>query len=450
MNKSMIATLLLLLPISCLFGQPGKVWTLEVLVCDSITQPIKDVAIYDAKNNLRSVTNHVGRASVATRQGETLCFSHLGYERKTYRVDKRTLTDIGEVKNFAIVTLQPKSVTLPEVSVIENAPHLAYENEEVWVLDYKVGNDGLSLILRKPFEQILLYVSHDQDTLAQLKIKMKFNELYQDAFGNTQLLSADSVYQTYYAGGNLYLLYGHSKDDFKTKLKPVVASTNEVIVKEERFAYGQQVTYVVVDKTTKTQRVMRQISGNTLEMALNWERDNYRFMLANSKEHALFEDHRDDLPESRFDFMLDVKKRLMLQPVYNPIYVIQNAMIVFDFENGFVCHFDKSGNFVQQFPIDFHLQKDSFGTRKKREGWNENIIMDQATGKCYAQFTTDGIVTLKEIDLNNGKVKREIPLTSHSFPQNIQIHDDNVYYLYLGKKKVVDQDKRSLYKMKLE
>lgn len=449
MNKITIAALLLLLPFGCLFGQSGKVWRLEVLVCDSIAQPIKDVAIYDAKNNLRSVTDYEGRASIATRQGEMLYFSHLSFERKSYRVDKRTLTDIGEVKNFTIVTLQQKSNILSEVAVIENAPHLAYENEEVWVLDYKVGFGGMFLILRKPFEQVLLYVNHDQDTLAQLKIKPKFDELYQDAFGNTHLLSADSIYQTFYDEGKLHLLHGNSKDNFTTKLKPIVASTTDVIVKEERFAYGQQITYIVVDKTTKTRREMRQISGNTLEMALNWEFDNYRFLLMNQKENVLFEDPRGDLPESRFDFMLDVQKRLMLQPVYNPIYVIQNEIIVFDFENGFVCHFDKSGNFVQQFPIDFHKQKGRFGIETKREGWNKNIIMDHATGKCYAQFTTDGIVTLKEIDLNSGKVKREIRLTDHSFPQNIQIYNGNVYYLYLDKKKIVDQDKRSLYKMKL-
>ena len=476
MKKTTIAALLLLLPFGCLFGQPGKVWTLEVLVCDSITQPIKDVAIYDAKNNLQSVTNHEGRASVATRQGEMLYFSHLSFERKSFRVDKRTLTDIGEVKNFTIVTLQPKSVTLPEVSVIENAPHLAYENKDVWVLDYKVGIGGMYLILHKPFEQVLMYVNHNQDTLAQLKTKRKFNELYQDAFGNTHLLSADSAYQMYYNDGKLSLLYGTSKENFTTKLKPIAASTTEVIVKEQRFAYGQQVTYVVVDKTTKDQRVMRQITGKAMEMALNWERDNYRFMLANqkanvlsenppeelssenppeelSKNHldfVLYENPFDDLSESRFDFMLDVQKRLMLQPVYNPIYVIQNEIIVFDFENGFVCHFDKSGNFVEQFPINFHIQKGSFGIEKKQDGWNKNIIMDEATSKCYAQFTTDGIVTLKEIDLNSGKVKREIRLSDHSFPQNIQIYNDTVYYLYLDKKRVVDQDKRSLYKMKLE
>lgn len=453
MHRNIFILLSFLLPFSFLFGQEGKVFTIEVFVCDSTARPIKDVAVYDTKNNLRSVTNREGMARVATRQGETLYFSHLGFDRKTFRVDKRTLAEVGEIKNVAIVTLRAKSNLLPEISVIEHAPHLAYENKEVWVSDYKVGENGMFLILHKPFEHVLLYVNHDQDTLAQLKIKRKFDELYQDVFGNMHLLSLDSAYQVYCNGQNLYLLYGNKKENFNAKLKPIVAATTDVIVKEERYAYGQQIKvyYIVVDRATKTQKVMRRISSSTMEMALNWERDNQRFLLANNhKDNTLFCNLREDLPEDQLDFMFNVKKRLMLQPVYNPIFVLHNAVFVFDFENGFLCHFDKSGALEQQYAIDFHKQKGTFGIEKKREGWDKNIIMDQATGRCYAQFTTDGIVTLKEIDLESGKVKREIRLTDHSFPQNIQVYNGDVYYLYLDKRRVVDKDKRSLYKMKLE
>ena len=63
---------------------------------------------------------------------------------------------------------------------------------------------------------------------------------------------------------------------------------------------------------------------------------------------------------------------------------------------------------------------------------------------------TDGIVTLKEIDLNNGKVKREIRLTDHRFPQNIQVYNGEVYYLFLNNAQTTRRDRRSLYKMRLE
>ncbi len=307
-------------------------------------------------------------------------------------MDKSSLTDIGEVKNFAIVTLRAKPTSLPEVTVIEHAPHLAYENKEVWVSNYKVGENGMFLILHKPFEHVLLYVNHDQDTLAKLKIKRKFDELYQDVFGNMHLLSTDSAYQVYCNGQNLYLLYGNKKENFNAKLKPIVAATTDVIVKEERYAYGQQIRYIVVDRATKVQKVMRQISGSTMEMALNWERDNHRFLLVNNhKDNALFRNLHDDLPEDQLDFMFNVKKRLMLQSVYNPIFVLHNAMFVFDFENGFLCHFDKTGTFEQQYAIDFHKQKGTFGIEKKREGWDKNIIMEQADAMPSSPLTASSL-----------------------------------------------------------
>ena len=72
MHRNIFILLSFLLPFSFLFGQEGKVFTIEVFVCDSTARPIKGVAVYDTKNNLRSVTNREGMARVATRQGETL------------------------------------------------------------------------------------------------------------------------------------------------------------------------------------------------------------------------------------------------------------------------------------------------------------------------------------------------------------------------------------------
>lgn len=46
-------------------------------------------------------------------------------------------------------------------------------------------------------------------------------------------------------------------------------------------------------------------------------------------------------------------------------------------------------------------------------------------------------------------VKREIQLTDHYFPQNIQVYNSEVYYMFLDTRQN-GRDKRSLYKMRLE
>ena len=92
MKKAFILALLIALPFTPLFAQTkGEVFTVEALVCDSIGAGIKDVAVYDAKNNVRSVTDRDGMARIATRLGETFSFSHLSFKNKTVRIEKKSL-----------------------------------------------------------------------------------------------------------------------------------------------------------------------------------------------------------------------------------------------------------------------------------------------------------------------------------------------------------------------
>lgn len=49
MYKILIIIWLFLIPFNCLFGQAGQKWMMNVLVCDSLQNPIPDVGIYVQK-----------------------------------------------------------------------------------------------------------------------------------------------------------------------------------------------------------------------------------------------------------------------------------------------------------------------------------------------------------------------------------------------------------------
>lgn len=73
-----------------LFAQTeGKVFVVEALVCDSTGAAIRDVAVYDANNDLRSITDRDGIACIATRMGETLYLSHLSYKTKSILIEEK-------------------------------------------------------------------------------------------------------------------------------------------------------------------------------------------------------------------------------------------------------------------------------------------------------------------------------------------------------------------------
>ena len=180
-KNSILASLLLFFAFSLFAQTEGEVFTVEALVCDSVGTVIKDVAVYDAKNNLRSVTNQDGIARIVTRLGETLSFSHLSFKTKTVRVEKKTLIENTEGHHSMLVVMRHKTNNLQEVTVTENAPHLAYENKTVWVTDYKVQHDGIYMVAGNGSASVLLHLDFEQDTISLKPIASKYQELYQDA-----------------------------------------------------------------------------------------------------------------------------------------------------------------------------------------------------------------------------------------------------------------------------
>ena len=458
MKRNFILTLLLLFFASSLFAQTeGKVFVVEALVCDSTGAAIKDVAVYDAKNNVRSITDRDGIARIATRMGETMYLSHLSYKTKSFRIEEKSLIDSEDGRKAMVIVMQRKTNTLQEVTVTENAPHLAYANKTVWVIDYKVQHDGIYMVAGNGDESVLMHLGFEQDTISRKPIAPKFQELYRDAFDNLHLIGPDSTYQIYCDGKQLHLLYGCKKDIFKQKLEPVVAATDSIIIFEIRRNYGQEVVFIGVNRNNGQLFMLQDIGGQTLEMAQNWALDNYRDAVidAAGSDHSVsirdFGVHEEASGEVS-NLKDSVKKRVMLRSVYCPLFGIGNELYLFAFPEDRLVVFDKNGQKNREMGIDFH-KKLGAGLSKhltSTNPWDKNLIFDPVRKMMYAQFVSKGIVTLKEVDLSDGKIKREIRLSDHSFPQNIQVYNGEVYYLFLNNTQTAGRDRRSLYKMQLK
>lgn len=444
MKKSSILVLFFILLSFSLFAQTvDKVFVVEALVCDSTGAAIRDVAVYDANNDLRSITDRDGIARIATRMGETLYLSHLSYKTKSILIEDKSLMDSKDGRKAIVVVMQHKTNTLAEVTVTENAPHLAYANKKVWVIDYKVLHDGIYMVAGNGTDYCLLHLGFEQDTISRKPVSSKFQELYSDAFSNLQLISSDSVYQVYCDGRELHLLYGNSIETFRQKLEPIKLLTDSIMVLQQYANMQQQLLYLKVNRNNKQVSVMADLKGNALEMAQNARMDAIRDqridrMIAESEEAG-----------ERKLMINNAINRIMFKPIYCPALYIGDTIYVFDFENDHLLKYDGRGNQVGSCGMAFH-RTGYYKNLSINNPWDKKLIVDEATKRCYAQFSTDGIVTLKEIDLGNGMVKREIRLTDHYFPQNIQVYNGEVYYMFLDTRQTNGRNKRSLYKMKLE
>ena len=111
--------------------------------------------------------------------------------------------------------------------------------------------------------------------------------------------------------------------------------------------------------------------------------------------------------------------------------------------------YDNEGKYLGKKEISFHLKSKYARRDAPGNPWDKKLIYDKARKECYAQFTSDGTVTLKKIDLESGNVIATYILDDHYFPENIQVYDGTVYYQFIDSRMTFGKDCRSLYKMEL-
>lgn len=448
-------------------AQNDNALSINVIVADTTGKTLKDVAIYNSQQNLIGITNNFGKTNISARYGDVIVFSRVNYEQKYMTVSGETIFKQEDDNNYMLVYLVAKTNVLPEAEIVEHMPHLAYSNKQVWVSDYKVNDAGMYLILDNNSEHSLIFLSHEQDTLAKAKIAKKFDYLYEDAFGNIHLLSKDTAYQTYFDGEKLNILYPVDINTFKQKLMPVKVITDSLLVLQRYASMWQEILYISVNRNNKETKVLADCYGPTRE----WGRTYYRDLRKDAEidamesENPLFPnimellgiesvsasgEAYDYTPMGNVaDFANSQRAKFTMNPIYCPIAFFNDTIYVFDLEKDKLLKFTQSGTPVSETDITFHRTtylKDS----RIGNTWDRNIIIDKALGKCYAQFSKDGHVTLKEIDLQTGTIKKTIELNHHVFPENIQIHNGIVYYKFIDVRQTVGRDCRSLYKMQLK
>ena len=455
MKKLFLITTFLFLCGTISFAQQKKesLVNIEVIVSDNSGNVLKDVAIYNSKNNLIGITSHEGITWITAYLKDVVIFSHLSFEPKVIKLSEHDMYE--EVFNVfkMIVTMEEKTHILPEVTIVENAPQLAYKNKDVWVLDYSVNEKGIMAVTTDGKESQLLHLGFEQDTISIKKIDKKLDNLfreilYQDLFGNTHLYSLDSAFQIYSEKDKLELLYGVTLEKHKSTFGNLYALTDSIVVTRKEFYSGQEIVYFMTNRNNGKTEVLCDVYGSSREMAKNWHIDNVRLRRALNPGSSDFVNPY-ERPEEWNNFEEDMIKRLMLQEIYVPLLNVDNKIYIFDFQKDYVYKYNDKGRYLGKKEISFHLKSKYARRDAPGNPWDKKLIYDKARKECYAQFTSDGTVTLKKIDLESGNVIATYVLDDHYFPENIQVYDGVVYYQFIDNRMTFGKDCRSLYKMEL-
>ena len=372
---------------------------------DENGKSIENVSVYVNDSLLVSVTDEQGRFTYSlAKTGVKLRFAHMVFEPAYYTIKEKDING----KNLTI-SMKTKSYDLLEVEVTANAPHIALDNPVMTIIDYTIREDGIYLIAYRRRNSTLLHLSFDMDTLHEMPISSRYKHLNKDAFGD---IYAINDYQASKIGfvesedgkkGMMHFCNSMSRKTFYDKFSTIVAASNSVFVTGQYYYYNKEMGY-------------------------------YRYWLGSDKEPELLHYIVDE--ESRDDIWLLLHTGgiganfWVADPIYNPIYAIDNKFYLFAYTDHETIVFDAMGNELERYPLTFHEYRKWNGKMEPDRRWKRKMMYDIARKEFYTFFVNDGIYTLKRIDLKTGTVSSVMDLSGYPFAQNMRIHDGVLYFIY--------------------
>ena len=384
---------------------------------DENGKAIENVSVYVYDSLLVSVTDEQGRFTYGhAKAGERLRFAHMVFEPTYYTINPKDING----KNLT-VRMKTKSHELLEVEITANAPHIAYDNPVMTVLDYTLRDDGIYMIVYRLRNSALLHLSFDMDTLHEMIISSRYEYITKDAFGDIYALNdyqASLVgFMELENGKKLLMDFYHSmsRKAFFDEFAAIVAVADSTFITGQRHFFGTGLGY-------------------------------YRHILGRDEEPKLLYYIEDD------DAVASIRRRqggyevAFVDPVYAPIYAVDNKFYIFAYADHETVVFDAAGNELERYPLTFHEYRKWNGKMEPDRRWKQKMLVDQARKEFYTFFVNDGVYTLKHIDLKTGTATTVMGLSGYPFADNIRIHDGVLYFIY----PTGFNHRKALYQVKIE
>ena len=374
---------------------------------------IENISVYISDSQLIAITDENGCFSYThAKTGDQLRFAHMAYEPAFYTIKKEDLN--GKPINISIKT---KKHELHEVEITANAPHIAFDNPVMSVLDYVICDDGIYMLAYRRRNATLLHLSFEMDTLHELKISSEYKNVFKDFYGFVHVVSNDNACQVSFTGYSerkkeeMYLLPPISTSRFYELYGPIITASDSVVITGRYAFYGLEQYYYCVTPTADTVYMLYHIVD---EMA----RDDMRHML---------DRHGGGLDKFTLYMMTLYPKNFY---IFNPIFGIDNKFYLFAYTDCETIVFDAVGNELERHPLTFHMRKKWNGVIETDKRWKKKMMADEARKEFYSYFVDDGLCTIMQINLETGTAKPIMDLSGYPFAEMLRVHNGTLYFLY--------------------
>jgi hypothetical protein len=322
------------------------------------------------------------------------------------------------------------------VVVSSNFTQIAFEDSKNFIVDFEVNELGYYVLLKHLRKYQLYKLNDDLDVVSKIDLDFKPTKLFSDCLGNFHVLSKDSMYQLNTYSDQLSIFERNSIDLYNDFYKSCVGQSGDYVYMEEINDFGQSKIFYAFNRKEGSKTLIYKIEDSVAVADINLEHqgimgnsylETQRMQEINIAQLGGSRDHM----ERVFFFM-----QVLSRPDYNPLFVKNNTMHIFDHINGYAVHLADSGSIISRKAIDYH----------KKNGWKEQNHLDPITKTFYSEYDVSGYQHLAALSPENYKEGTKKRVTNFAHSEKLIVYDGYVYYT---NKESVDAHLNKLYRHKL-
>jgi len=385
-------------------------------VVDMNNIPITNVTVKYFNNNTGAITNNQGYFYLNVNDFPVkIEVSRIGFKKKVVSISKDVYNSID---TFLLVKMEEKVYPLEEVEIVNGKSNVIVSNNNNWfILDFKISRGKIIVLLKKNGKRKIKILDVDTWLSNKIPIKVNGNELFEDCLNNIHILTNDSIYQIKITDTTINIYKAFSKTKFSNTLKICVGRINNKFIFKSVSKHNQAIKYwYIADKK-------KQIFYNVY--------DEDRFLFAQrflDRKNELIKKYGvlNELGDITVTQLHIIRKIRQLEfgyqflgkiPAYNPIFINNDTILIFDNVNKSIVFLDSSFSIVKKVPILYPTK-------------NNNIIyQDKITGKFYTESNQLVKNEFYEIDLSTGKTSEAIKINNCIFPEKVVFYGNKIFYI---------------------
>ncbi|MFT3885861.1 MAG: hypothetical protein QM724_10655 [Flavobacteriales bacterium] len=406
---------------------------LRVTVLDSLDDcPIPDVELTFGERS-RARTDVDGSCTIGwvSTAPMTVRFSHVAYGEHVRTLLPGTALHEGTW----VVRLPMRTFTIPDVQVGRSRPEPVFQRQDLHAADLLINDEGIWVLAYEHPRLLRAEADAAKEILRDVRLVLldtTYAEVAscpvpEDVFGLRHDLRNDVVVEgtrrafsvERWSDGRISM-QPFGLEDLRRAVLPWTDTIPGWVLGSNGDGVLPAFDHLAYDPCGDTAVVICSVVDTFM---MDLFRSSYKYLSNRDKVMAM-----DLAAELHVDkaivagYMSGFQHNAWSRPVYAPLFVAGDTLLVFDHACGKLRKFTRSFAKAGERPLTY-LGK---GDRKDKV---DRLIQDRATQRIYAASKRLGVVWLRAIDPVTGELGDRFRISSE-YPERVQVHDGWVYYIH--------------------